>query len=490
MRMQLLDRDHRCSIMRNESAAEPATPGLTDPFPTLVSHVSGLRFDGITASAVPRMKVFILDTLGVGAAGANGTDLAAMNALASCWGAADEARVWGTGGLLPAPSAAFVNAYRIHSLEFDCLHERAVLHPMAAILAAVCAYCDRRSRQGRPVSGAQMIAACIAGVDVATFLGFAARGPLRFFRPSTAGGFGAAAAIANLAELGTERTANALGIQYSQTSGTMQAHVEGSPCLGLQVGFAARAGIVSVDLAEAGFSGPHDVLTGRHGYFRLFEADRFQIEGEIDRIGREFQIEEMAHKPFPSGRLTHGAIHALMLLREKLGFSAADLRLFECFVPPVVARQVGRPDLPRPAANYAKLCIPFVAATYLKRGEVNVDGFLGADVLDDPETHAIAARVVVTEDDNPDLNAMTPQRFRLTLQDGSRHELTLDHVIGHPKVPLTHEQHLGKFRAAWRSGGLSTAAGEELIALVDDLEALGDAAALGRLLAPSGAEIG
>ncbi|MEI5668388.1 MmgE/PrpD family protein [Bosea sp. CCNWLW174] len=460
---------------------------MTDPFPILVSHVSGLRFAALPASAIQRMKVFILDTLGVGAAGSNGTDLTAMNALAASWGTADEAHAWGTGDLLPAPSAAFVNAYRIHSLEFDCLHERAVLHPMAAILAAALAYCDRRARQGRPVSGQHLIAACIAGVDIATFLGFAARGPLRFFRPSTAGGFGAASAVANLAELSDERTANALGIQYSQASGTMQAHVEGSPCLGLQVGFAARAGIVSVDLAEAGLSGPHDILTGRHGYFRLFEADQFQIEGEIERIGREFQIEEMAHKPFPSGRLTHGAVHALMLLRERLGFSAADLRLFECFVPPVVARQVGRPDVPNPAANYAKLCIPFVAATYLRRGEVTVDGFLGTAVLDDPETHAIAGRVVVTEDDNPDLNAMTPQRFRLTLADGSRHDLTLDHVLGHPKVPLTQEQHLSKFRTAWRSGGLEAAAGEKLIALVDGLEALDDAAALSRVLSPSGA---
>lgn len=457
---------------------------MTDPLPRLVSHVSGLRFDALPLSAVSRAKVFILDTLGVGAAGASGADLQAVERLAESWGAGGEAQVWGKAGRLPAPSAAFVNAYRIHSLEFDCLHERAVLHPMAAIMSALLASCDRRSRRGAPVDGARLIAACIAGVDVATFLGFAARGPLRFFRPSTAGGFGATAALANLAGLDADRALSAFGIQYSQACGTMQAHLEGSPCLGLQVGFAARAGLVSVDLAEAGFPGPRDVLTGRHGYFRLFEGDQFQVEGEIDRIGREFQVEELAHKPFPSGRLTHGAVDALMRLRETLGFAAEDVRLFECLVPPVVARQVGRPDVPHPAANYAKLCIPFVAATYLRRGEVAVDGFLGQEVLDDPATHAMAARVVVHEDDNPDLNAMTPQRFRLTLSDGSRHELTLDHVLGHPKVPLTHEQHLAKFRAAWRSGGLAAEAGERLIETVDALETLEDAAALSDLLAP------
>ncbi|RST86110.1 MmgE/PrpD family protein [Aquibium carbonis] len=458
---------------------------MTDPFPRLVEHVSSLRHGTLPASAVTRMKVFILDTLGVGAAGAHGTNLEAMTALVDTWGHGADARVWGSETRLPAPSAAFVNAYRIHSLEFDCLHERAVLHPMAAILAAVLAYADRRAHRGRPVAGAEMIAACIAGVDIATFLGFAARGPVRFFRPSTAGGFGAAAAIANLAGYDFDLTANTLGIQYSQTSGTMQAHVEGSPCLGLQVGFASRAGIVSADLAAAGFTGPRDVLTGPHGYFRLFEADRFEIDGEIERIGHEFQIEEMAHKPFPSGRLTHGAVHALKLLRDRLRFSADDVRAFECFVPSLVARLVGRPDIPDPEPNYAKLCIPFVAATYLRRGDVNVDGFLGRDVLGDPITHAIASRVVVIQDDNPDPNAMTPQRFKLTLSDGSVHEIKLDHVLGHPKAALSRDQHLDKFRKAWKSGGLEVEAGERLIDRVDDLESVADVSVLSAMLARS-----
>jgi aconitate decarboxylase len=449
-----------------------------DPFPHLVSHVAGLRFDAIPASAVARMKVFILDTLGVGAAGANGTNLDGLKTLAASWGQGDEALVWGTSDRLPAPSAAFVNAYQIHSLEFDCLHERAVLHPMAAILSASLAYCERRARAGAPVSGRELVTACVAGIDVATFLGFAARGSLRFFRPSTAGGFGAAAAIASLAGYDEEQTANTLGIQYSQASGTMQAHVEGSPCLGLQVGFAARAGIVSADLASAGFTGPRDILTGKHGYFHLFENDQFQVEGEIDRIGREFQIEQIAHKPFPSGRLTHGTVDALMRLRARLGFEAEDLVSLECFVPPVVARQVGRPDVPNPEANYAKLCIPFVAATYLRRGDVDVGGFLGREVLDDPQTHAIAARVHVTEDDNPDLNAMTPQRFRLTLRDGSVHELVIDHVFGHPKAPLSEAQHLAKFRKSWAAGGRTATAGDQLIDMVGAVDQLSDASIL------------
>lgn len=457
-----------------------------DPVRHLVRHVVDLDFDDLPGSAVSRAKTFILDTIGVGIAGANGAGVPALRDLARSWGEVPEASVWGTTDQLPAASAAFVNGYQIHSLEYDCVHERAVLHPMAAIVSAMVAYAERRRhRSETPVTGKAFLTACIAAVDIATFLGFAARGPVRFFRPSTAGGFGAAAAIAKLSGFDARGTANALGIQYSQTSGTMQAHVEGSPCLALQVGFAGRSGLVSAELAGAGFEGPKDFLTGRHGYFRLIEGDRFDVEGEIGRIGSEFQVEQLAHKPFPSGRLTHGTVDALMRFQADLGFVAEDVLELRCLVPSLVARQVGRPDIPAPDPNYAKLCIPFVAASFLRHGRVDVGEFLGEAVLRDPVTHALASRVVVVEDDNPDPNAMNPQHFTLTLRDGSRHELRLDHVLGHPKAPLSAAQNVEKFMRNWRTHAALTDGGAAcLVDAVDSLEAVDDVAEIARLLVP------
>jgi len=62
--------------------------------------------------------------------------------MASSSGGAAEATVWGTGQRLPvAAAAAMVNAYQIHSQEFDCVHEGAVVHPMAAILPSFSSSC-------------------------------------------------------------------------------------------------------------------------------------------------------------------------------------------------------------------------------------------------------------------------------------------------------------------------------------------------------------
>jgi 2-methylcitrate dehydratase PrpD len=239
----------------------------------VASHIANTRYPDLPALAVERTKTFLLDSLGVGIAGTSGSGIDTLKLVASGWGKGEDARVWLTGERMPAQSAAIINAYQIHCLEFDCVHEGAVLHPMATILSAVFAWAERARAHGKTINGRELIAALAIGVDVSTMLGAVTNAPLRFFRPATAGGFGAAAAIASLSGFGENAIKDALGGQYAQTSGTLQPHVEGSPMLGMQVGFNARAAIVATDLAAAGIRGPHDILTGQYGYLVLFEQN-------------------------------------------------------------------------------------------------------------------------------------------------------------------------------------------------------------------------
>ena len=455
----------------------------------LVGHVLGARFEDLDAVALEKARTFLLDTLGVGIAGSSGASIDALIACVSGWGEGDEATVWVTGERLPAQLAAIVNAYQIHCLEYDCVHEGAVVHPMATVLSALTAYAERRSGRGRPVSGRDFLLAMALGVDVATFLGMAATGRIRFFRPATAGGMGAAAALARLEGLDETGVKDALGAMYGQTSGTMQAHVEGSPVLGLQIGFNARGALSAVDLAAAGFRGPHDVIDGPHGYLRLIEGDSFDLDAVRPLIGREWQIARLAHKPFPSGRLTHGVVDALRRLTGAHGFGAADVARIEGRVPPLVMNLVGRPDRPAPEANYAKLCLAYVAGAYLVRGQVDVPEFASPEVLADPAIHEVAGKVELELDGNPDENALVPQWFKVTLADGTAHEIELTQVYGHPDVPLTAEENAAKFRRCVGYGRAAMSEGQAaaLEAAVAEVETLSDAAKLAALTVAPGA---
>ncbi|WP_428928969.1 MmgE/PrpD family protein [Marinibacterium sp. SX1] len=466
---------------------ESTTIQADNPLPWLAERVTGTGFDDLPALSVEKAKTFLLDTFGVGVAGCNGYKLDSLIEVAASWGQGDEATVWVSGQRLPAAAAAFVNGYQIHSLEYDCVSEEAVLHPFATILSAVMAYAERRAARGNPVSGRDFLAAVVLGVDISLFIGKSAVGPISFFRPATAGGMGAAAALARLEGFDADTLIRTMGNQYGQACGTLQPHVEGSPLLGMQVGFNARAAVASCDFAAHGILGPADILTGQYGFFTLFERGGLDIDHGLAELREAFQIERMSHKPFPSGRLTHGVVDGLMRLQRQHGFGAEDVAAITCTVPQLVKRLVGRPIIPDPAPNYAKLCLGFVAGTYLVHGEVDVEQFLGAEMLQHPLTHEIARNVTVIQNDNPSHSAMAPQTIRVELKSGAVHEVEVASVYGHYTNPLTRDENLAKFRRCWaRAGGMAVETGEALIETVDRIETLDDVSVIARMLVAPG----
>ena len=251
---------------------------------------------------------------------------------------------------------------------------------------AVAALAERRGG----VTGRDLIAAVAAGVDVAAALGLAAKGGMTFFRPATAGAFGAVAALGSVEGLAPDALVNVFGIVGGHACGTMQAHTEGSRLLPAQIAFNARGALTALDLAAAGLAGPREVLEGPFGYFRLFESGAWDLGPVLADLGRVWQITRVSHKPFPTGRATHAAIDGVLQLKRQHGFAAGEVASVCATVPPLIQRLVGRPDVPAPTASYARLCIPFVVATALLRGGVDVADF-APDRLADPAVHELAA---------------------------------------------------------------------------------------------------
>ena len=451
------------------SAAQEIGEGV-NPAETLSAHVARTRFEDLPPEAVKAAKTFILDSIGVGVAGSDGPWIRQLIETVRKWGAGAEARIFVHGTRLPATSAAIVNAYQIHCLEYDCVNEDAVIHPMATILGAVSAEADRAGG----CSGKDMILAVALGVDASCVLGVSSRAPMRFFRPSTAGAFGATAAIAKMRGLDAETLINAFGATYGQISGTLAPHREGSPVLGMQIGFCARGAISACDLAQSGLVGPHEVITGMYGYLPMYEGE-YDHEAAFASLGKHWQITRVSHKPFPSGRLTHGVVDGIQQLREREGLTADQVDRMVAKVPPLAYRLTGRPDIPNPEPNYAKLCIPFVAATALLEGTVDVQHFKG-DWLRNPAVHDIAARVEPVEDANPNTNAVAPQRLEVYLKDGRMLAVDMPQIFGHPENPLSYEQNVGKFKRAWAAAAqpLGEDRADQLVDLVDDLENVDD----------------
>ena len=449
-----------------------------NPLDALAHHVATTAYEDLPAATVAAAKIFIFDTFACGIGGKSGFNADRVFEAAQDWGQSGDAHVWARKSPLPAPSAALANAYQIHCLEYDCVHEGAVLHPMSSLFAAAMAEVEREGRKGRKISGRELIAAVAVGVDVTCTIGLSSRAPMKFFRPAAIGGFGATSAVSRLRKFDETRTAAALGIMYGQTSGTMQPHVEGSPLLALQVGFAARSALVAADLAATGIDGPKNIITGQFGFLPLFEG-AYDIDTTWKSWGREWRLLEVGHKPWPCGRLAHFGIEALQKLMAEHKFGAKDVKQVLGRMPPLPMRLVGRPDIPSPNPNYAKLCLAYLGAVTLLRGTVVPEDFADAALVD-PITHALAAKFTFEDDGNSDPNTFGPQNFVVTLNSGARHELTITHALGDPRNPLPRDKQLEKFWWSWNAGakGIPRAKGERLIELIDRLEDVSDATAL------------
>jgi aconitate decarboxylase len=441
----------------------------------IVTHAATIARHGVPSGAAARAKAFIADSLAVGAAGALTPWQPEVWAMAAAGGGAAEATVLGTTARLPLAQAAMVNGFQIHGQEYDCVHEGAVVHPMAAILPCLLGWAEREGG----VSGERFIRAVVLAVDAATTLGLCSRAPMRFFRPANAGGFGATVGLGFLAGLDEGGLSNAIGIYYGQCAGTMQAHAEASPQLAMQVGFAARAAVTAVELARRGMPGPAQALSGPFGYFALFDGKA--DPAPFEELGKVWRIEQVSYKPFPSGRATHGGVDGLLRLIAEAPIAHDEVETVRFLVPPLTARLVGRPLQDDMTVAYARLCLQFVGATCLRFGTVGLEHFTPAR-LRDPDTLVLARRLSVESDGNPDPNALGPQRAEVRLASGRMREAAVEHVLGSPERPLTDAQARAKFDACFHAIGAADRA-PALWEVAGRLEVLADAGELARLAA-------
>lgn len=461
-----------------------ATPGpdadRADPIEHFLDLVLDTRFEDLPAEAVDAATVFFMDTVGVALAGRLAPMLDEMCGLAGRWSggpAEGAATIWNTPLRAPAAVAALVNGYQCHALEYDCVFEPGVILPTPPIFAALVAKAEELAAAGRAPSGQDLLRAFTVAVEVSCTLGAAARSSMFFFRPATTGTFSALAALACLDPLPREQLRYAFGIAYSQACGSMQAHEEGSMMLAMQMGFAARNAVMAHDMARVGITAPVQVLAGRFGFFHNYEREG-ALDEELPRIGAPWKVTRLSHKPFPSGRVTHGVIHAMRQLRRELGLGPNNalqrITALDVTLPPLGQRLVGRPMVHQPRPNYARLCIPYVAAAEVMFGQVDpttfTPGHLGA-----PDVEALARRVSTHEAPHPNPNAFYPQTLVLRLDDGSEHRREIPHAWGHPHMPLSAPEREDKFRLCWRLRH-GDAAEDRLEQALAWLNALGSAA--------------
>jgi aconitate decarboxylase len=435
----------------------------------LAQHIVSRAYHDLPATVVEATKRLILDAFAtaIGGSPCPWSRLVVEQALE--WGGRPESSILLDGHRVPAPYAAWIHSTMIHSLEYDAVHEGAIVHALTAPFPAALAAAEAKGR----VTGREFIAALALAVDLTSRIGLATQSAMTFYRGATCGGFGATAAAAKLWGFDAERTLHALGIVYSQLSGTLQSHREGASVNTMQSGFGAKAGIIAAALARRGITGPRECLNGMFGYYPLYEGGSYNRSMLLDALGSRYEVLNVSQKPYPCGRLTHGAVELALGLHHQGTVMASNIAHITVVTSPFVQRLVGRPFDPRHLNPLdARLSLPFTVANALIRGRIDIADAEGA-ALKDPAIHSLAQKITVVVDaDLAPANAPAPQRLEITLPSGERIVRRIDVLKGAPGRSLTWHETVEKFWTCWRYAdpAIPEANGHEAVKRLASLE--------------------
>jgi 2-methylcitrate dehydratase PrpD len=442
----------------------------------LAAYAVSESFEKLPEAAIGAARRAVLDTLGVMLAGSVEVTAERVRALIAHRRGSGEATIAGTSLRGPVEDAALANGTAAHALDYDDLHQSLSGHPSVPVLPAALAVAEREH-----CSGAALVTAFVVGVEIEAKLGRALNPGLYeagWHATSTLGVFGAAASAAKLLGLSGERTAHALAMGASMSSG-IKANF-GTDCKPLHAGHAARCGLEAALLAAGGFTANPRALEHGDGFGSTYGAGNAPAwDVTTAGLGAPHEIVDpgVGVKRFPACASTHQALDATLALAEEHAIDAAAVETVEVAVHYLAPHQLIYDQAQ--TALQGKFSMPYCVAVAL------LDGALGFAQFTDErvrraDIRALMPKVRMVIHPDQTTRECLPTRFSevtITLRDGRRFRRRVHQAKGQPQNPLTDAELVLKFRdCAGRV--LDAERTDALLAAVQRLETLPDASVL------------
>jgi len=458
----------------------------------IAEHASTLSFGALPPELVDLVKQIILDTLGV-AIGASGLapEARIVAEYVEAMGGHPESTVFGFGFKAPSPWAAFVNGSLSHMLDYDDVGAGG--HVGIATVPVALAVAEKLGR----VSGRDFITAIATGTDLHTRLDLAVRLPdwtmtEGWFATQLFGFLSGAATAGRLRGFDAELIENAIGIAFTQVSGSRQMAVGASTDLrSMQSGFSGQGAVLAAELAARGIVGSKEIIEGRYGIYKTYVRNQPAWSALTEGLGTSFPLlDEHGFKVWPACGYTRATNTATLRLRRENRLNPEDVETITVIGGTGATRLLSEPiELKRrPQLSIdGKYSIPFTTAVMMVRGNVSLRDYT-EEGLRDPAVLAMADRVGYRAD--PD--AMLPiggqsALSRPTVEIRTRHgrvlSCTPDGVPGDPAHPVGWDVLEAKFRdcVSFAHRPLIPGGVERMIEMVRHLDNLDDASEVLRL---------
>jgi 2-methylcitrate dehydratase PrpD len=408
-----------------------------------------LSFDDLPEQVIDHAKKLVLDILANAIGGHEWMESGPIvaDATRALNRNLEGATVLATGEQMAPEWAGLVNGTLAHSLDFDNHHAKGVIHAGSSQVTAALAAgeeCD--------ASGSDVLTALVVGYEIACRLAMACNPfsshELGFHPTGTCGLFGATAIVSKLRGLDAVTVENALGINGSQASGSMQYELNGAWNKRAHPGFAVHSAFVAAALAETGFKGAAEVIEGKDGFLQGYAA-RPMAERAAEGLGKQWETLNVAIKPYPLCRYTHMTLDLLIDLAKEMDLDSTKVVSIDVEIPKYGVQLVGSPIEAKrkpTSAMGAQFSAPFAAALALTQRSAGIAIFRNA--VEDQSEEFRRLMQVTTVDRADDLDAIHPEFWpgRVTLEvEGEKLTRYGKHIKGERENPMTWEELGDKF---------------------------------------------
>ena len=400
-----------------------------------------------------RGKMCIMDMLGVILAAWPEESTQILYRVIKRHGGLKESSVLGAGDFLPAAHAALINSAMAHSLELEDHHShtRSLNHPGVCTIAPALAISERENNSGR-----DFLTAVILGYEIGSRISAATRlGVMNlergFHESSICGPFSAATATGKLMAANPDVLANAMGICGSTAAGSMEFKSNEAWSKRFQVGNAARNGILALELAREGFTGPTTIFEGRHNFFHSYVHEgNYELSGILRDWGASWDINFIQYKPFACAGVLHSAVTAARQLHIRDDFDPRQVKRIVIKTATKIIEEYAMPAKEKKAPHSpvgAQFSLQYSVAVMLKKGRALVEEFQEKSIHD-PDVLRLAALVEVEADPTIDKGwpAQDPTEIMITLKNGRMLTASVSEAKGDLNNPVTDAELFNKFR--------------------------------------------
>jgi 2-methylcitrate dehydratase PrpD len=440
---------------------------------TLAEHSVAISAASLPDAVVEQAKLVILDEIACAHFGRRSIAGSQTARYVESLGSRPEAQVFGSGLRASAALAAMANGAAGHGEEVDGAHG-AGGHPGASIVHAAMA-----TGEMLRATGAQVIAAVVAGYDVGIRLRWACGGSFGARRrlhlhADFLYGLASAVAAGKLIGHDADHMAHALALSTFQGNGLYatyaeRRHVSKSFCEGQY----AYAGVSAALMASCGLEGHDDIIGAPAGLLDAW-GDPDGREIVLDGLGADYSIMGASFKFFNAGYPIHSSLEAALKLLKDHQLKADQIGHVTIAMNANARRIVdGR--------TMHNIDIKDMVAANIASGGLGLTDEPFPAMLDNPAFQALRGQITVEDDPTfkDDDRTRLGARMTMKLQNGQTVSTVIDYPRGYDSQGRIGWEDL---REKW-AGNLRDCDLDGAISLAKELDSIDDVAVLARQFA-------